>query len=452
MMEPHVSDEVLVEFADDQRSTPEVEEHVQTCADCTERLDFYRGLSSDLKDVETWRIEEEHRTNRGSAAIAAFAARIESEDAAAPPLLEELLDILAHDPDRNVAAEPRFQTGGVVRALENTVLDELLIDPFLSERLSRLLCELVGSLPDDYYPGTAVFDLRGRAWVLRAGALHNFSRYPEALDAIDRAEQAYQRLADPGAGLAAVMRTRAVHSFRLNRYAEGLPFARAAAAEYERRGDIQKYVHAAEFAAVLLYKAGDSVGALNMNLNILPAADSLDDAELHVAIRHNLSLMYRSIGDLENSSRYLLDALHMAEALGSKTLVAQCRHSAGILALARADFANAEKVLRGAVDSLLDVGFEQAAADAKVDLAEALLMLGRPQEIERLCTEAEAFFAKVGLVTGRLEAVRFLKTAAANHMLRREDIQHVRAYLDESREKPDAPFAPPRKNGPASGH
>ena len=451
-MEPHVSDDSLIALADEVPSASEVEEHVRTCADCTERLSFYRTLSSDLKDIETWRIEKERRTNRGSAAIAAFAARIESEDAAAAELLAELLEVSAKDPDRNFAAEPRFQTGGVVRALEKTVYDERLIDPPVFERLSRLLCDLAESLPDDYYPGTAVFELRGRAWVLRATAFQNTSRFPEALDAIDRAAQAYERLADPGGGLASVMMARAIQSYRLNRCAEALPFASAAAAEYERRGDTQKYVHAMQFAAVLLYKSGDSAGALKMNLNALPVADRLDDAELHVAIRHNLSLMYRSIGDLETSSSYLLEALHMSEALGSKTLVAHCRYSAGALALAKADFENAETLFRSAVEAFLEVGWEQAAAEAKLDLAEALLMLGRPQEIERLCTEAETFFAKVGLVTGRLEAVRFLKTAAANHMLRREDIQHVRTYLDESREKPDVPFAPPPPRDRGAGH
>jgi hypothetical protein len=91
-------------------------------------------------------------------------------------------------------------------------------------------------------------------------------------------------------------------------------------------------------------------------------------------------------------------------------------------------------------------------ADAKLDLAEALLMLGRPQEIEMLCTEAEAAYRKLGLVTGRLAAARYLRSAAANQMLRREDVQHVRTYLEQVREKPDTPFAPPRRDEPGSGH
>jgi tetratricopeptide (TPR) repeat protein len=379
-------------------------------------------------------------------------ARIESEDAAAPALLEELRERLDRDPNAPVADDARFVTGGVVRALEQLTLEQRLVDPFLAERIARVACSLAEALPDDDYPGNAVFALRGRAWVLHAGMCMNIDRYDEAFAGADRAQRAYERLADPGTGMAEVKLTRAILFKNRHRFSDGLPLANEAAEEYQRRGDRHKYAGAIEVAASILYAAGDYASALKVFRACLQAGDELHDDDIRARALHNVGLVHRRMGDLGNAAKYLLDALHIWEGLGMKVVVAHCRWSIGLVALARADFEHAEKVLRAAIAALREVGAERVAADAKLDLAEALLMLGRPQEIETLCSEAEAYYARAGVMTGRLEAARFLRNAAANQMLGREDIQHVRMFLAESRETPDMPFASPRKKGPAFGH
>jgi tetratricopeptide (TPR) repeat protein len=453
MTDAHVSDERLMVLADEPRSDAEVDAHVASCAACSGSLDFYRLLNAEMKDAESWRIEEEVRTRRGARVIADFAARIETEDAAAPALIDELRERLERDPNADIASDPRFLTGGVVRALERLGREQTLIDRSLAELFARVGCILAEALPDDYYPANAVFDLRGRAWVLHSSACTNIDRFDEALEDADRGERAYGHLADPGSGLASVKLARALVYVRLNRSSEGLPLAKSAADEYERRGERYKYAGALDVIAALLHMAGESVAALKIHADLLEAADELHDVDLRAGTLYNIGLLRRKIGDLEESGKYLLGALHLYEGLGQKAGVAYCRWSIGLLALARADFIEAEKVLRAAIDALRAAGPESSLADAKLDLAEALLMLGRPQEIETLCREAEACYAKLGYVDGRLAAARFLRNAAANQMLRREDVQHVRTYLEESRDRPETPFAPPpRRKGPGSEH
>jgi tetratricopeptide (TPR) repeat protein len=274
----------------------------------------------------------------------------------------------------------------------------------------------------------------------------NLDRYDEAFEDADRAQRAYERLSDPGTGLAEVKLTRAFLYYRLGRSSESLPLAQSAADEYERRRDMRKYAEAIETAASLLYMMGEYPPALKMYLRNLEAADELRDTEMRARILHNVSLVYRRVGDLDNAGKYLFDALHIWEGLGMKAAVARGRWSIGILALASADFAAAENVLRAAIDALREVGAEALAADAKVDLAEALLMLGRPQEIETLCREVEECYARLGLSRGRLSAAGFLRNAAADQILRREDIQHVRTYLEQSRERSDTHFPPASRN------
>jgi tetratricopeptide (TPR) repeat protein len=452
MTEPHLSEEVLISLADEWRPDAEIDPHLLSCPVCSELLSFYRTLNSEMKQQESWRIEEEYRTRRGGRSLADLAARIEAEDADAPALLGDILERLARDPNADIAADPRFRTGGVLRALEQFVLEQRVIDAFVAERFARLSCILAEAISDDYYPAHAMYHLRGRAWVLHANALLNLDRYDEAFQDADRAERAYEHLADSGIGLAAVAHTRAIVHFKLKRFSEALSLIKSAAAQYERRGDRRKCTEMVEMTAAILHEAGEYGPALEMYLDNLQAADELHDAEMRARLMHAAGMICRQIGDLENSGKYLLEALHIYEGLGMKLGVSLCRWSVALLALAQAEFLDAEKLLRATVDALTEMGSEQWAADAKLDLAEALLMLGRPQEIETLCREAEATYARLRLMSGRLAAARYLRNAAANQMLRREDIQHVRAYIEESREAPDTPFAPPRKNGPPSGH
>ncbi|HEV8435689.1 MAG TPA: tetratricopeptide repeat protein [Thermoanaerobaculia bacterium] len=453
MTDAHVSDERLMVLADESRSDAEIDAHVASCAACAGSLDFYRLLNAEMKDAESWRIEEEVRTRRGARPIADFAARIESEDAAAVALVDELRERLARDPNADIADDPRFLTGGVVRALEALGLEQSYIDPFLAEMFARVGCIVAEALPDDYYPANAVFELRGRAWVLHSSACSNIDRYDEALEDADRGERAYEQLPDPGSGLASVKLARALVYLRLERFSEGFPLAKSAADEYERRGERYKYAGALDMTAALHHMTGERAAALEINLAVLEAADELHDAELRARTLHNIGQLHRKVGNLEESGKYLLDALHMYEGLGQKAGAAYCRWSIGVLALSRADFIEAEKVLRSAIDAMREVGAERFAAGAKLDLAEALLMLGRPQEIETLCREAEAVYAKAGSLSGHLAAARFLRNAAANQMLRRDDVEHVRTYLESSRGNPDRPFAPPpRRRGPGSEH
>jgi tetratricopeptide (TPR) repeat protein len=445
MTEPHVPEERLMALADG--SDEDADAHVRVCADCSETLNFYRTLNAEMKDRESWRIEEEIRTRRGARSIADFAARIEAEDAAAPALLDELLERLARDRNMDITADSRFLTGGVFRALDRFELEQKLVDPLLSERLSRLACALTEALPDDYYPANAVFALRGRAWMMHSNACAAVDRYTEAFEDADRAQRAYEQMADPGVGLADVKLTRAIVYHRLGRHFEGLPLAKSAADEYEQRGDRRKYAIAVETTGAILNGAGEYAAALKVSLGSLQAADELQDAEMRARILYSVGILYRKVGELDKAGESIHESLQIWEGLGMKAAVAHCRWSIALVALAQADFVDAEKMLRATVDALRELGSEQYAADAKLDLAEALLMLGRPQEIEKLCTEAEAAYAKLGLVTGRLEAARYLRNAAAKQLLRREDVQHVRTYLEKSRAKPETPFAPPPKNG-----
>jgi thioredoxin-like negative regulator of GroEL len=135
--------------------------------------------------------------------------------------------------------------------------------------------------------------------------------------------------------------------------------------------------------------------------------------------------------------------MQLFEELRQDVLVARTRWSIARLPLVAGNFVEAEHRLRTALRDLEAKGLQNDVADAKLDLAEALLMTGRLDEVEALCAEVAFYYRQAGLVTGALTAASFLKEAASKRRLSREHINTIRDYLFAVREDPELPFAPP---------
>ena len=80
---------------------------------------------------------------------------------------------------------------------------------------------------------------------------------------------------------------------------------------------------------------------------------------------------------------------------------------------------------------------------AGVDLAEALLVLERWEEIVKVATHAFRVLKKAGHLTGALTALAYLKEAAAKRQVAPETLKVVRDYLRRVEREPDLLFVPP---------
>jgi tetratricopeptide (TPR) repeat protein len=442
-MSGHIPEDVLIEYADEPRSHPEAEEHLTECRECRDAVAFYRMVNAELREEETWAAEGELRTEVGQQAVRDFAERIAAEDAEAHRLLDRIVDSPYTFARANIAGKKRFRTGGVVRLLCEAVLQEIEREPLYAMELAQAAQAIAEALPDNYYPSFLVFDLRGRAWKDYATVCHDLARYEAGLDALVRAERAYRHLPDPGLGMAAVNLSRAGLLWKLQRYSEAIPYARAATREYEDRRDTRRFIQAQEVEAVILQRTGDHLRARQIYERAFDAAEGLDDLDMKARAARNLGINYRDAGDLAKASEYFVVALQLYEGLGQHAWTARTRWSIARLPLVAGRFAEAASGLRHAIRVLQSKGLANDVADAKLDLAEALLMLGEVDEVEYLCREVAYFYRETGLATGALTAATFLREAATRRALRREDIEHMRRYLMEVRENPDLLFAPP---------
>lgn len=444
MSESHLSEETLMDYADDPASVADrssVEEHLSGYSECWSAVDTYRQIASAMGDEETWwaaEVWEDH----GASAVRDFVARIEAEDSEADRLLDPFLDSPYLFLKANIARRKRCHTGGVVRLLCNTARDQVDRDPPFALALAETACVIADSLPDDYYPAAAVNELRGTAWKEYSTACRVSQRFEAAYDALARAERAYRRTIDPDMSLATVSLTRALVLWEQERYTEALPLARWAAAEFSRLRRTVKYFEAKEAEATILHRMGDVDAACETYRAAFELADELADAEMKARAARNLGIAHRDRGDIGMASKYLLVALQLYESLEMRALVVITRWSIARLSLAAGNASDAARRLPEIVADLTALEMRADAAYAHLDLVQALLALGQFEELESVCSDLFAFFRHSQMMTGAMTAAAFLKDAAAARSLTPRLIDHVRKYLAELARTPTLAFAP----------
>ena len=442
----HVGEEVLAAYAEDPESVGDragVEKHLAACAVCRTTADDLRAVMDAMRDEETWWVAGELVDGEGQRAIREFVERLEAEDAQAQRMLEPILGSQYLFTKANITRRRRFHTGGVVRRLCEGAWEECQRDPRFASVLAETAAAIAEGLPDDYYPAKAVNELRGRAWKEYSTACRYRGDFPGGFDALARAERAYRRLIDPDVHLAAVELARAALLFEQQRYQEALVSARKAAALFAERRDTKRYFDAKEWEAMILHRLGDVRAARATYQTAYDMADGADDLEMKARAAKNLAISYRDEGDLGSASKYLCVALEVYEGLEQTAMVAHTRWSIACLALAAGNALDAAQRLADVIGSLEAVGLASGAARARLDLAEALVQLGRFDEVHAIASALVTYFRNAKMITGALTAAAYLREAAMNRSLTVERVRHVTKYLSDLERAPELAFVPP---------
>lgn len=309
--------------------------------------------------------------------------------------------------------------------------------------LAETAAAIADALPDDYYPSGAVNELRGRAWKEYSTACRYRGDFPGAFDALVRAERAYRRLSDPDVHLAMVDMARAATLFDHQRYQEALPCARKAAEAFAERRDMKRYFDAKEWEALILHRLGDVATARATYQAVYDAADGIEDAEMKARAAKNLGIAHHDIGDLGSASKYLRVALQIYEGLGQTAMVTYARWWIANVALASGNAIDAAQRLRSVINELEAAGMAATAGRARLDLTEALVQLGRFDEVHAIASALVTYFRNAKMITGALTAAAYLKEAAMNRSLTVDGIRHVKKYLAYLERAPELLFLPP---------
>lgn len=202
--------------------------------------------------------------------------------------------------------------------------------------------------------------------------------------------------------LARVARARGELALSLERYRRGFEIA-------EAQRDPEGMVVACQGAGNVLAQTGRWAASEEWYARGLALVGEAAPSRLLWQLESNLSAVTRRAGRLDDSERWLRRARATVERLGDAAGRVYVSNAEGLLAMARGDAAVAEAAYRAA---LAEGGSPAETAPVLVNLADALLALGRVAEAEVVTRRLERIAVAHGLVASLPYAYRALGAVA----------------------------------------
>lgn len=239
----HPSDGQLLQLVDEALVAPpdertETQAHVEACAECRHRLGELRYFVGLLRDGEVWRDRTATLDRRRARAqqASALAQLVRAEMDAAAKVIADVLTGPSAWWRKRLAETEGTRTVGFVRTLLQRA--EKLSDrsPADAIEATAIAVEIAEELRVDAYPFDMVISLRAEASREHAYSLFYVGRFPEALQAVERAEHLFGQLPLAVVDLARAWLTRAMIYRATDRQVEGIALSRDAASVFQSFG------------------------------------------------------------------------------------------------------------------------------------------------------------------------------------------------------------------------
>jgi tetratricopeptide (TPR) repeat protein len=440
----HVSEEQLLRYsldpalADDAEA---IERHLGECVECRAVLESLRLFDDALRDPDSWAAAQ---ASPGFEELRRLAENVVTEDAAAAQLLAEFDDApAARFAWADLASNPEYHTAGVVRALCKRANGMCERDPRYALVIADAAIGIAAELPENAYPASALHEWRGEAWKEQANALHHLGRFPEALTALDNAEDELTQLRHLGLGQVAVMYVRALVLFEQERFDEAERLAVASGSAALHLGSTDRYMRALHLQGQILFYKPDINAAAARFEEVLRYGQQ-QGSSIWIA-RESLTLgnCWIEVGDLDRARRDLLEALRRFKALRLDAEMTRTEWAMARLLFAEGAPNEAISRLRKCIADLTRYQMLTDAAIATVHLAEMLNATDQRREIPKLLKGMVKTFVSAGKITGALMALAYLKDAAAAGKMTAAVSAHVRRFIIRTEHQPDLLFAPP---------
>ncbi len=401
----------------------------------------WKRFEDALRDREPWELAAELALPPPDAgALRELAARLDEERSVAEGMLEPLLTSMAAFQRAGVERNPAFAKCGVVDvlndaagALRKTQPQFALITAGAAVSIATKLAK-AGSCP-----GRIV----GRTHIEHAWALFLVGHYRDAEEALRRADVAFDddpRATDWDRAHGSLVRANTfVETHRLDE--AGVEAARAAAA-FSAFGDSRYFLVASLIEGGILFMRREYRSAAEVLDRIAEEAGRVGD-RLHVArARQNAGICYIELGEHDKAAAYFFEALAVWDDLGLETERVRTNWSIGVLQKATGDLEGAIERIDEARRTFEALGVVNDAAIARLELAEVLLLAGRPDEVPGLLRNVVVSFTSEGLMHNAKIALAYLREAVEAGAIEPRIIRHVRDYLDELPAHPTSAFAP----------
>ena len=364
-----------------------------------------------------------------------------NQRAAAPPLVNQLMEMDPATWRPLIAGDPAYRSIGVVEGLLAAVAKTQHLTTRCFE-LTTLACEIVQILDQSWPP---LLRANTTAEVLRehALALHNLGRYPAAKEAAQRSAAILYEWPTLAHERALTDYVLAMVLQRLGENTEALACCRRAALIFRDHGDKQRYVKARLWEGVALYHAGRTRESARLWTSLMEHARALHDRVTLAWLYNNIGNAFRQEKRFGQATWYLRQAVALFEALGITHELPRIKLAMARMEMQKGRFEHALPALHEARRGFAECHNGAGVAGVDLDIVELLILTSRFDEAKELCSGLPTIFMQFGLTTSALEAAAFLREVAAHDALVVSHVEHVREFLRDLPENPRRPFIRP---------
>jgi len=410
-----------------EKEASRVRRHLESCPACRERLDAVNVVAF-------------ARSQDRAREFANTARRLQRERNDAAEIVRTLLRDTPRDEWSRLAEEPSMRNSGAFDHLAAEVRKRLASDPREALALSTLATSIAETLPNDSYPAVVLAQMRATAWKDRAHVLKYLSQFPEAMDAIHRADERLAGFATVDHDRAIVQLVRSAILMESGALDEGMREAVAAREVFFEFGDMRRFLYAGVIAGNILYDRADFSDARELFTSLLNVATDLGDVETQARLHNNLGYCATHLGDLPNANIHFSEAVRHFNDLGMRVEGTRTERGAGVRLLAKGDYAGGIRRLREARRQFQAHGMVEDAGKCGLDIAEALLERGDVENAGKLAHELVDEFVAAGLSDRAITALEYLREAIAHETASPATVRNVHDYLDLLQTEPAREF------------
>lgn len=427
---------------------PALDHHLGSCSSCMELYGCLQELTMALSDPGVWDVQEPvlSEVPFGTASLDRLVSeslRISEERSSAELLVAEL----AQEPVSAWHKRLRDLAGvcsvGLVHALLDEGRERVGRAPREFEEIAGLAIEVADVLDVACYPAGMVERARGVAWKDRANALRVRGQVQDALWSLDEAERHLRLQPIPEFDLATVDFVRATILNETDRLEEGLELARRSADRFLEFGDDQRFRHARIAEGGLLFNTGAKREAREIFMSLLKPTQQSGDTTTLAMLFLDIAQCSVEMQDVDTASIYFLQAAQLSDQLGLHSQAVVARWGLGRVLVSTGKFEEGIARLRGAAAEMEKLGVDGDAAIVNLELVEALLVVGRHEEVPPLCRRLVNRFSASGAQRKALIALSYLKEAVETGTASPELARSVRSFLADLPRQPELLFLPP---------
>ena len=368
--------------------------------------------------------------------FASTARKLQQERETTGELLQRLLRETPQEQWTTLAEVEELRNSAAIEILGRDASKTIERDPQSAMRLTELATSLASRLPSANYPTVVVAQLRAQAWKDRAQALCYVGRYPEAIRALDRADEALAPFGTLAHDEAILGFQRAIVLQHLRRFDEAHRLLRESRAIFDGHGDTIQSEKCLLAEGNLLVRRGDHRGAREVLLPLLESAD-----QQQVGIAHTtMGWCAMELGDAPQALAHFRRAMVQYRHLGWDLEVVRLEYGIGSALLRLEQLNEAVRTLQTAREKFLARGLVEEAGLCGVQIIEAHLLCGKTLEARDLAATLVQQFTAANLNRQAVLALAYLNEAiAASHATPRV-VRSVATFIHTLRHDPTREF------------